>query len=114
MVRDVSFDRKSLVAETHCAEGIPADRVTNVGNIMLDSLELTLPAIAAADTAGKLGLAGAYGVVTLHRPSNVDAPGQLARLAAALIAVQEPSRAPSSLCIRAPPRASPPPGSTRA
>lgn len=71
------------------AEGIPADRITRVGNIMMDSYEMTRPAIEAADEAGALGLArGGYGVVTLHRPSNVDDPAQLARLVVALVAVQ--------------------------
>ena len=71
------------------AEGIPADRITRVGNIMLDSLEMSRPAIEAAATPAALGLsAGGYAVVTLHRPSNVDDPGQLAGLAAALAEVQ--------------------------
>ncbi|HTU10126.1 MAG TPA: UDP-N-acetylglucosamine 2-epimerase (non-hydrolyzing) [Allosphingosinicella sp.] len=71
------------------AEGIPADRVTRVGNIMLDSFEMSRPAIEAAATPAALGLArGGYAVVTLHRPSNVDEPAQLARLAEALAAVQ--------------------------
>ena len=43
---------------------------------MLDSFELVRPAIEAADVPGELGLErGGYGVVTLHRPSNVDEPG---------------------------------------
>ncbi|TVV75531.1 non-hydrolyzing UDP-N-acetylglucosamine 2-epimerase [Sphingomonas solaris] len=71
------------------AEGIPPERVTRVGNIMMDAFELSRPAILAADHAGALGLAaGGYGVVTLHRPSNVDDPAQLARLVQALVAVQ--------------------------
>jgi UDP-N-acetylglucosamine 2-epimerase (non-hydrolysing) len=71
------------------AENIPAARITRVGNIMLDSFEMSRPAIAAAATPAALGLAaGGYGVVTLHRPSNVDDPAQLARLADALAAVQ--------------------------
>lgn len=71
------------------AEGIPADRITRVGNIMLDSFERARPAIAAAAVPGELGLAGTfYGVVTLHRPSNVDDPGQLARLVRCLTDVQ--------------------------
>jgi UDP-N-acetylglucosamine 2-epimerase (non-hydrolysing) len=72
------------------AEGIPAERITRVGNIMLDSFELVRPAIETADVAGELGLErGRYGVVTLHRPSNVDEPSQLARLVEALVAVQK-------------------------
>jgi UDP-N-acetylglucosamine 2-epimerase (non-hydrolysing) len=72
------------------AEGVPDARITLVGNIMLDSFELVRPAIEAADVAGGIGLAcGAYGVVTLHRPSNVDEPAQLQRLVAALLDVQQ-------------------------
>jgi len=72
------------------AEGISADRISRVGNIMLDSFELVRPAIEAAAVPAELGLqTGGYGVVTLHRPSNVDDPAQLARLVEALAAVQE-------------------------
>ncbi|QAY75234.1 non-hydrolyzing UDP-N-acetylglucosamine 2-epimerase [Sphingosinicella sp. BN140058] len=71
------------------AEGIAVERVTRVGNIMLDSFELVRPAIEGADVPGELGLTrGRYGVVTLHRPSNVDEPAQLIRLADALIELQ--------------------------
>lgn len=71
------------------AEGVDASRITRVGNIMLDSFELVRPAIEAADVPGELGLVrGRYGVVTLHRPSNVDGDEELAILADALIAVQ--------------------------
>jgi UDP-N-acetylglucosamine 2-epimerase (non-hydrolysing) len=71
------------------AEGVAPARVTRVGNIMLDSFELVRPAIEAADLPAELGLKrGGYAVVTLHRPSNVDEPAQLIRLADALIEVQ--------------------------
>ena len=70
-------------------EGIDPARITRVGNIMLDSFERVRPAIAAAAVPSRLGLeAGGYGVVTLHRPSNVDDPRELGRLAAALVRVQ--------------------------
>ena len=70
-------------------EGIADSRITRVGNIMLDSFEMSRPAIAAAATPAALGLRpGGYGVVTLHRPSNVDDPGQLAQLVEALRGVQ--------------------------
>lgn len=70
-------------------EGIPESRITHVGNIMLDSFERTRPAIAAAGIPRALGLDGAYCVVTLHRPSNVDEPAQLGRLVQCLIEVQK-------------------------
>jgi UDP-N-acetylglucosamine 2-epimerase (non-hydrolysing) len=71
------------------AEGIASDKITRVGNIMLDSFELVRPAIEAADVPRRLGLQGRpYGVETLHRPSNVDTPDELAPIVAALSQVQ--------------------------
>src|SRR3954468_1445795 len=73
------------------AEGVAKARISRVGNIMIDSFELVRPAIEAADVPGEMKLArGDYGVVTLHRPSNVDDPAQLARLVDALIEAQRP------------------------
>jgi UDP-N-acetylglucosamine 2-epimerase (non-hydrolysing) len=70
-------------------EGVAKARITRVGNMMLDSFELVRPAIEAADVPGELGLErGRYGVVTLHRPSNVDEAAQLIRLSDALIEIQ--------------------------
>ncbi len=62
-------------------EGVPAARIERVGNIMLDSFELLRARIEADGTAARLGLgARRYGVVTLHRPSNVDDRATLAGL----------------------------------
>jgi UDP-N-acetylglucosamine 2-epimerase (non-hydrolysing) len=63
-------------------EGIPAERAHFAGNVMIDSLFFHRNRAAqAAQTlarAGKEGFgAGGYGVVTLHRPSNVDDPRAL-------------------------------------
>jgi UDP-N-acetylglucosamine 2-epimerase (non-hydrolysing) len=89
VVADVLWTPSPDADENLEREGIPAGRVTRVGNIMLDSFELVRPAIEAAGAARELGLEpGRYGVVTLHRPSNVDDPEQLARLVDALIEVQ--------------------------
>jgi UDP-N-acetylglucosamine 2-epimerase (non-hydrolysing) len=70
------------------AEGIPAERVVFVGNVMIDTLLQHLPAARALDLPGRLGLGrGEYVVSTLHRPSNVDEPGPLAVLVEALAEV---------------------------
>ena len=54
-------------------EGIAKEKIVRVGNIMIDSLEMLRPKIEAANTVKKYGLEnGSYGLVTLHRPSNVD------------------------------------------
>ena len=72
------------------AEGVDAARISRVGNIMIDSFELVRPAIATAGCARRFGLErGGYGVVTLHRPSNVDDPAELGRLTASLASVQQ-------------------------
>jgi UDP-N-acetylglucosamine 2-epimerase (non-hydrolysing) len=70
------------------AEGIPAERVAFVGNVMIDSLVSQLPHARALDLPGRLGLArGGYAVSTLHRPSNVDQPEPLAAVLDALVHV---------------------------
>jgi UDP-N-acetylglucosamine 2-epimerase (non-hydrolysing) len=67
---------------------VPEKRIERVGNIMIDSFELQRTKIEADDTGRKMGLAGsAYGVVTLHRPSNVDDETMLKPLVEQLEAV---------------------------
>jgi UDP-N-acetylglucosamine 2-epimerase (non-hydrolysing) len=62
-------------------EGIPAERVRFVGNVMIDTLMHQLPAAKALGVAASMGLAPqGYALVTLHRPSNVDEPARLAAL----------------------------------
>jgi UDP-N-acetylglucosamine 2-epimerase (non-hydrolysing) len=62
-------------------EGIPEDRIRYVGNVMIDTLVRELPAACALGVPARLGLpASGYLYVTLHRPSNVDDPGRLARV----------------------------------
>lgn len=68
------------------AEGVPGWRVERVGNVMIDSYEMMRPRIEADPTPRRLGLAPqGYGVVTLHRPSNVDDPAVLGALVEALL-----------------------------
>ncbi len=50
-------------------EGIPATKIHNVGNVMIDSLVRLLP---AAINQKLNGLPSRYVLVTLHRPANVD------------------------------------------
>lgn len=59
-------------------EGIPQERITRVGNIMIDSLEMLRSTIEARPVFADYGLSQKnYGVVTLHRPANVDDPAVL-------------------------------------
>ena len=54
-------------------EGVSEDRIIRVGNIMIDSLFNNLERCKTSMIHSELDLEkGNYGVVTLHRPSNVD------------------------------------------
>jgi UDP-N-acetylglucosamine 2-epimerase (non-hydrolysing) len=69
-------------------EGIAPEKIERVGNIMIDSLEMMRPRVMAENALAKYGLKnGSYGVVTLHRPSNVDNPETLEKLCGALIRI---------------------------
>ena len=71
-------------------EGVADEKMDFVGNIMIDSYELMKAKIAEQDTRQRLGLdEGAYGLVTLHRPSNVDAREPLAEIVDQLRRVSE-------------------------
>jgi UDP-N-acetylglucosamine 2-epimerase (non-hydrolysing) len=59
--------------ENLAREGIPESKVFLVGNVMIDSLIRLLPKADAAFESLKARLClGDFGLVTLHRPSNVD------------------------------------------
>lgn len=54
-------------------EGVSKERIERVGNIMIDSYEFLRSRIEAHHARDRFALgAKQYGVVTLHRPSNVD------------------------------------------
>jgi UDP-N-acetylglucosamine 2-epimerase (non-hydrolysing) len=54
-------------------EGVVFDKVYRVGNIMIDSLEMLRPQIQSQAAYEDFNVRpGQYGLVTLHRPSNVD------------------------------------------
>lgn len=71
-------------------EGVHADKIERVGNIMIDSFEMLRESIETENVYSTFNLdKGRFGVVTLHRPSNVDHPENLARLCDLLVNVSE-------------------------
>ena len=71
--------------ENLLSEGVAPERITRVGNVMMDSYELMRPRIEAETPRTEFGLdEKGYGIVTLHRPSNVDRRETLAPLIDAL------------------------------
>jgi UDP-N-acetylglucosamine 2-epimerase (non-hydrolysing) len=78
-------------------EGRPRDSIYLVGNVMIDSLRHFLPIAQKSPIGDDLGLKNGadwhrFGVLTLHRPSNVDSTEKLAELLGAIdsIAAQIP------------------------
>ncbi len=75
-------------------EGHENGHVHLVGNVMIDTLLHQLPAARQLNVLERLGLpAGGYGVVTLHRPSNVDQPETLGPLIDVLIDISDEPQA---------------------
>jgi UDP-N-acetylglucosamine 2-epimerase (non-hydrolysing) len=69
--------------------GIPAERIYFVGNVMIDSLLEHLPTARRRPILQERGLENRdFGLITLHRPSNVDVPGILAELLGAFEVIQ--------------------------
>ena len=77
-ISDVLYTTERSAHDNLAREGIAPERAVFVGNVMIDSLRASLPKAVPADVllrdAGldASRIAGGYGVVTLHRPSNVD------------------------------------------
>jgi UDP-N-acetylglucosamine 2-epimerase (non-hydrolysing) len=66
-------------------EGVSREKVFFVGNVVIDTLVAARAGAATSGILDDLGVAaGAYGLVTLHRPSNVDDPGVLRGLLSTL------------------------------
>ena len=80
-VADFLFAPSDDAVDNLLSEGHPRDRIHLVGNVMIDSLLSNLDRAKARPILSTLGLpARGYGVVTLHRPTNVDDPGMLSVL----------------------------------
>ncbi|MGI8735076.1 MAG: non-hydrolyzing UDP-N-acetylglucosamine 2-epimerase [Pyrinomonadaceae bacterium] len=72
-ISDLLFTPSQDADENLRAEGVPAERIRFVGNIMIDSLNKQLENAKASQIREHLGVADKdYAVLTLHRPSNVD------------------------------------------
>lgn len=72
------------------SEGIDKSKIFFVGNVMIDTLELYKTKAARSLILNDLNLtAGNYGVITLHRPSNVDNHTVFGRIIDALSEIQK-------------------------
>jgi len=90
---DLLYTTERSAADNLMREGIASERIFFAGNVMIDSLRRHRQrAVPPAETLARSGAIGelpdisaGYGVVTLHRPSNVDEAAAL-REALAILA----------------------------
>lgn len=99
-IADWLFTTEPSAAAHLRREGHPDARIHEVGHVMVDNLLFQIDRLEAGDAAARAAEAatraaleaagaaavpaGRFGVVTLHRPANVDEPRQLAALMDAL------------------------------
>lgn len=84
-VSDYLFAPSADAVDNLQAEGYRPEQVHLVGNVMIDTLLLHLDRARAGDVPARFGLTpGGYGVVTLHRPANVDDEAALKGIVEAL------------------------------
>ena len=88
-ISDLLFTTERSAQGNLVREGIASNKIHFVGNVMIDTLLFNLKsAVAVKETLSiqgpksleQLGGSERYGLVTLHRPSNVDAPETLKQL----------------------------------
>jgi UDP-N-acetylglucosamine 2-epimerase (non-hydrolysing) len=89
-ISDLLYTSERGARQNLLREGIAEERIHFVGNVMIDTLFHNLPhAVPAERTFAAHGASaawgrGGFGVLTLHRPSNVDEPETLARMLGAI------------------------------
>lgn len=90
-IADLLFTPSADADENLRNEGVAEARIKLVGNIMIDSLVRSVAKARDLSAYTDLGLeSGEFGVVTLHRPANVDDPENLTRILDVLTAVDLP------------------------
>lgn len=88
-ITDLFFATEPAAVANLLREGKPRERIFHVGHVMVDNLVYQRDRLGGAETAAFATSAlkaqyPRYGVVTLHRPSNVDDTAALRRIAFAL------------------------------
>ena len=89
-IADVLWTPSSDASENLINEGIAPEKIDLIGNIMIDSFEMLRDKIEASNALVNLKISeGEYALVTLHRPSNVDASETLSPIVEELLRVSE-------------------------
>jgi UDP-N-acetylglucosamine 2-epimerase (non-hydrolysing) len=89
-ISDLLFTTERSANENLEREGIPREKVHFVGNVMIDTLLAHRKMADQSVILETLNLTkNGYGVLTLHRPSNVDDPGHFRDLLEAIGVISE-------------------------
>ena len=90
VLSDFLFTTSPDANENLLKEGIQAEKIFFVGNVMIDTLNKHRLRAQQLYTPRRFGLEpGQYALLTLHRPSNVDVPEVFAGILQALAAIQQ-------------------------
>lgn len=88
-ISDYLFLTEREAKENLLREGVAEEKIHFVGNVMIDSLVKHREHAERSPILGDLKLeAGRYGLITLHRPSNVDVKENLDNILQALFQIQ--------------------------
>lgn len=91
-ISDILFITEDSAEKNLLREGVPNEKIFFVGNVMIDTLLRHRESAKSSLILNQLGLkngsyASDYGVLTLHRPSNVDEKGNFENILYALLEV---------------------------
>ena len=90
VIADILWTPSQDAVENLISEGISSDKIHFVGNIMIDSLEMLRDKIQKQAVCNEFDLKSkSFGLVTLHRPSNVDNPDTLKNLCNILVRISD-------------------------
>ena len=90
VIADILWTPSQDAVENLISEGISSDKIHFVGNIMIDSLEMLRDKIQKQAVCNEFDLKPkSFGLVTLHRPSNVDNPDTLKNLCNILVRISD-------------------------
>ena len=84
-ISSLHFTTEQSANKNLIREGIPEEGIFFVGNTMIDTLLKHVDKASNSDILERLGVkSGEYGIITLHRPSNVDKREKLQNILEAL------------------------------
>ena len=84
---DLLFITEESAIENLQKEGCKSEKVHFVGNVMIDTLKRHLEKAKESRIADVLNIKDSFGLITLHRPSNVDNPDLLKSLVECFIEI---------------------------